>query len=142
MKNGSFASRVSDVRSMKGADNSASAGGRSQPETARAAALPKRTVRPHDPLVASVILEVHAVPNAKVSQVAGLHGTAVRIRLAAPPADGRANAELLSFLATQLGLPNRNVTLAGGASSRAKRVAIQGLPIEEIRSRLGLAPAG
>lgn len=69
-------------------------------------------------------LLVQVVPNAGRTAVAGLHDGALRVRLAAPPIEGRANAELLQWLARALGLPRRAVTLAGGDLSRRKRLHV------------------
>jgi uncharacterized protein (TIGR00251 family) len=75
--------------------------------------------------VANVV--VHVVPRAKVTEVVGRHGDAVRIRLAAPPVDGAANAELVRFLADRLGVPQSAVTIVRGAAGRRKTVAILGV---------------
>jgi uncharacterized protein len=69
-------------------------------------------------------LLVQVVPNAGRTAVAGLHDGALRVRLAAPPIEGRANAELLQWLARALGLPRRAVTLVGGDLSRRKRLHV------------------
>jgi hypothetical protein len=77
----------------------------------------------------SITLEIHAQPGAKRSEVAGLHGDGtqmrLKVRLAAPPAEGRANAELRHFLADAFGVPLRNVTLARGETGRRKTVRIE-----------------
>lgn len=54
----------------------------------------------------------------------GRHGDALKIRLAAPPVEGRANEALVAFLATSFGVPQRNVTLMRGETARAKTVRI------------------
>lgn len=69
-------------------------------------------------------LLVHVVPHAGRTAVIGLHDGALRVRLAAPPIEGRANAELLQWLARALGLPRRAVTLAAGGQSRRKRLHV------------------
>ena len=74
---------------------------------------------------AALVLTIHAQPGAKRTEVAGVHGDALRIRLAAPPVDGKANAELLRFLAEAFGVPRRAVTLVRGESSRQKIVRIE-----------------
>ena len=51
-----------------------------------------------------VVLRLHIQPGAKKTEIAGLHGEALKIRLAAPPVDGKANACLVEFLARQLGV--------------------------------------
>jgi uncharacterized protein (TIGR00251 family) len=72
----------------------------------------------------TLVLELHVQPGASRTEVAGTHGDALKVRLAAPPVDGKANAELLRFLAEAFGVPRRDVTLLRGESSRAKVVRI------------------
>lgn len=74
----------------------------------------------------TVTLVLHIQPGAKRSEIAGLHGEALKIRLAAPPVDGKANQALLRFIAAQFGVPVRNVELLRGAQSRHKTVKIRG----------------
>ena len=69
-------------------------------------------------------LTLHVQPGASRTEVCGTHGDALKVRLAAPPVDGKANAELLRFLAEIFGVPRRNVTLLRGETSRAKVVQI------------------
>lgn len=69
---------------------------------------------------------VHAQPGAKRTQVAGLHADALKIRVAAPALEDRANAALAEFIATRLGVARRDVRLASGERSRAKRFEIRG----------------
>ena len=70
------------------------------------------------------VLEVRVGIGAKRTALAGRHDGVWRIRLAARPIDGQANAELLRFLAEALGLARSAVRLVGGASARMKRVEI------------------
>lgn len=74
----------------------------------------------------AVILVLHAQPGAKRTEVAGLHGDALKIRLAAPPIEGRANEALLRFIAEHFKVPLRNVELKQGGQSRHKRIAVSG----------------
>ncbi len=83
-----------------------------------------------------VLLKLHIQPGAKQTEVAGLHGEALKIRLAAPPVDGRANDCLIAFLADRLAVAKRRVELVGGASSREKRVRISGIDAATARARL------
>lgn len=69
---------------------------------------------------------MHVQPRAKRTEVAGRHGDALKIRLAAAPEDGAANDELVRFVAEQLGLPRRAVSLASGHTSRRKLLVIEG----------------
>ena len=86
----------------------------------------------------AVVMSLHIQPGARKTEVVGLHGAALKIRLAAPPADGKANACLLDFLAAHLGVAKRQVELVSGASARAKRVRIQGLDEAAVRLRLAV----
>ncbi len=76
----------------------------------------------------AVVLLLHVVPGAKRTEVAGVHGEGsgarLRVRLAAPPVDGKANAELRRFLADAYGVPLARVSIERGESSRQKTVRI------------------
>lgn len=80
-----------------------------------------------------VTLRLHIQPGAKKTEVAGLHGEALKIRLAAPPVDGKANACLIAFLAGQLGVARAAITLVSGETSRAKRVHVSGVDPASVR---------
>ena len=72
----------------------------------------------------SLILALHVQPGAARTEVAGRYGERLKVRLAAPPVDGKANAELIRFLAVAFGVPTRDVMLVRGASSRDKVLRI------------------
>lgn len=74
-----------------------------------------------------MILEVHVQPGAKRSEFAGHHGGRVKIRLAAPALENRANEALVAFLAEHYGVAKRSVRIEAGLKSRDKRVVIEGL---------------
>jgi uncharacterized protein (TIGR00251 family) len=74
---------------------------------------------------ASLSLFVHAQPGAKRTEVAGLHGDALKIRVAAPALEDRANDALIGFIAKKLGVAERDVRLVSGAKSREKRFEIR-----------------
>ena len=76
-------------------------------------------------LTATLLL--HVVPRARVTALAGRHGDALKIRLAAPPVDGAANDELIRFLAERLAVPRTAVTIAAGHTSRRKTVTVTGI---------------
>lgn len=84
-----------------------------------------------------ITLRLHIQPGAKKTEVVGLHGDALKIRLAAPPVDGKANACLIAFLAEQLGVAKAAISLVSGDTSRAKRVSISG--IDGATARMALA---
>lgn len=71
-----------------------------------------------------LILHIHVQPGAKRTQVVGMHGDALKVRLAAPPVDGKANAALVSFIAELFGVPGRHVELLSGHTSRSKRLRV------------------
>lgn len=75
-------------------------------------------------------LTLHVQPGAKRSEVAGLHGEALKIRLAAPPIEGRANDALCRFIADTFDVPLKQVELKQGAQSRHKVVAVTGSQID------------
>ena len=87
-----------------------------------------------------VILNLHIQPGAKKTEVVGQHGEALKIRLAAPPVDGKANAALLAFVAQQLGVSKSAVALVSGQTSRAKRVRADGIDEAYARQRFSSAP--
>ena len=93
------------------------------------------------PLMATatgVRLRLHVQPRAVRSELAGLYGDALKVRVAAPPVDGAANEALVRFLAQQLGVARSAVRVESGAGSRTKVVAVEGITLEVARQRLGL----
>jgi uncharacterized protein (TIGR00251 family) len=91
---------------------------------------------------ASTKLELRVVPGARRPGVVGRHGTAWKIRVTAPPEDGRANQAVLGLLADTLRLPRRAVSIVAGHGSRDKIVSCEGLSAVEIDSRLATAAGG
>ncbi|MBL8454501.1 MAG: YggU family protein [Zoogloea sp.] len=87
----------------------------------------------------SVLLTLHIQPGAKKTEIVGLHGEALKIRLAAPPVDGKANAALIAYLARVCGVSRSAVALVSGESARAKRVRITGAADEALAA---LVPDG
>lgn len=85
-------------------------------------------------------VELKVIPGASRDEVVGENGGVIRVKLRAPPVDGRANEALLEFLAERLGLRSSSLRLVTGATSRRKLVAIAGLSLAEVRQRL-LSPA-
>lgn len=83
-----------------------------------------------------VVLALHIQPGAKKTEVAGPHGDALKIRLAAPPVDGKANECLLAFVAERLGVPKSRVSLVSGQTSRSKRVAVAAVAPAEVELKL------
>ena len=71
-----------------------------------------------------LLLAVHLQPKASKDEFAGLHGDRLKIRLTAPPVEGKANAHLMAFLAKAFGVPKNQVSLESGELNRQKRVRI------------------
>jgi len=84
----------------------------------------------------SCLLALKTIPNAPRNAVVGWLGDALKVKISAPDLEGRANDELCDFLAAQLSLPRRAVTVAQGGKSRQKLVHITGLTLSEVRARL------
>ena len=74
---------------------------------------------------ADLLLDCHLQPKASKDEFAGLHGERLKIRISAPPIDGRANAQLLAFIAKAFGVAKSQVSLVSGELNRQKRVRIQ-----------------
>jgi uncharacterized protein (TIGR00251 family) len=79
---------------------------------------------------------VRVRPRASRSELAGTHGDALKIRLAAPPVEGAANAELIAFLAKRLRVSKSAVQIVKGARARDKVVEIEGVSADQIRALL------
>jgi len=86
----------------------------------------------------SCTLAIKVIPNAPRSEIVGTLGNALKVKVHAPPVEGRANDALCEFLAERLDLPRRAVTVVRGETSRQKIVRIDGLNTEDVNSRLGL----
>ena len=85
----------------------------------------------------STRLNLRVSPGAPRSAVVGRHGAGWKVRVAAPPEDGKANDAVLRLLAERLDLPGRNVTLVSGPSGRDKIVELAGIDAAEAERRLG-----
>ena len=84
-------------------------------------------------------LTVKVVPGASRSEIAGWLGQSLKIRVAAPPEDGKANRAVIKLLASALGIPNHQIRLKAGGASPRKTLEINGLSHAEITERLGTA---
>ena len=92
---------------------------------------------------AGAILSVHIQPKASRTECMGIHGDAIKIRVAAPPVDGAANDELIRFLARRLSIPVTSVQITSGAGGRHKRVFVKGATAELVLTCLCLgSPKG
>ena len=86
----------------------------------------------------SCTIAIKAIPNAPRSVVCGWLGDALKVKVHAPPVEGRANEVLCEFLADELDLPRRAVTVLRGDTSRQKVLRVDGLTLTEVKAKLGV----
>lgn len=82
------------------------------------------------------VLIVHVQPKASKTEYAGLHGGALKFRVAAPPVEGAANEALCAYLAKRFGLPKKAVVVQSGHGSRRKRVLLTGVSTDRAQDVL------
>ncbi len=85
---------------------------------------------------AGAILRVHVQPHAVQTECVGIHGDALKIRVAARPFDGAANDALIRFIAARCVVPQASVVIQAGAEGRRKRVCVKGVTAETVWTRL------
>jgi uncharacterized protein (TIGR00251 family) len=83
-----------------------------------------------------ITLTLHIQPGAKKTEVAGLYGDTLKIRLAAPPVDGKANAALIEFVADRLGVAKSAVSLKSGQTSRRKVLEVLAVSADDVQRLL------
>ena len=86
----------------------------------------------------AISIGVYVQPRASKTELAGLHDGLLRIRLAAPPVDGAANAALAVFIADKLGIAKSRVQIVSGLTGRRKVVRIDGVTAEAVAAALGI----
>lgn len=91
------------------------------------------------PVTGGAILNLKVVPRASRDEIAGAAGGVLRVRLRAPPVEGRANEALVAFLAERLDLPRRTIEVLRGETARIKQVRIIGA--DPARITAALSPA-
>ena len=91
-----------------------------------------------------VLLTIHVQPNASRSNYVGLHGDALKVRIASPPVDGAANAALCRFLSEQLTVPVSHVIIRAGHGARRKRVLVKDVTTAQVLAifKLDKVPGG
>lgn len=85
----------------------------------------------------SARINVYVQPRASKTAIAGMHDGCVKIRLAAPPVDGAANAALIEFVAEQLGIAKSRVKIVAGLTSRRKTLEVEDVTVEQLSHSLG-----
>jgi uncharacterized protein len=88
------------------------------------------------PDASGTLLRLRVTPRARATRLEGLHGDAARVRVAAPPVNGKANAALLSWLAHALGVRPADLQLVRGERGRDKAVRVDGLQPATVAARL------
>lgn len=83
------------------------------------------------------LLRVRVIPRASQTKIDGLHDGALKIRLKAPPVDGKANKALITFLSKTTGYRRSDLELTHGSTGRNKTLLIHGAHADDVRSRLG-----
>ncbi len=79
-----------------------------------------------------VVVRLHVVPRSSRTELCGLHGDALKLKVQAPPVEGAANKEIQRFLAKSLKIPKKSIQLVSGATSRQKEFLIKGLKAEDL----------
>lgn len=82
----------------------------------------------------SVVLNLYVQPKASKSRLVGLHDGCLKLAVAAPPVDGKANKQVLKLLATTLGVASRDLILKSGLLSRRKQVVVKSLDADTVRT--------
>ena len=85
-----------------------------------------------------VTLAVRVTPHARKNEIVGVAGSVLKLKLAAPPVEGAANASLCAFLAEKLGVRKSAVSLIAGQTSRQKVVRVEGVTTDEVLARLAV----
>ena len=86
-----------------------------------------------------VILSVYVQPKASKTEFVGIHGDALKFRVAAPPVGGEANSALCRHVAKLFSIPQRGMSICSGQTSRKKRIELIGVTEDEVRNILGLS---
>jgi len=85
----------------------------------------------------AITLKIHLLPRASRDEIVGMHGDAVKVRVTAPPIEGKANKALKGFIAKKLQLPSSQVEIIAGQHSREKLLHITGISRAEVEKALG-----
>jgi uncharacterized protein (TIGR00251 family) len=89
-----------------------------------------------DAVPGGVRIHLHVQPGASLTEVAGLHGNRIKLRIQSPPVDGRANEAVVAWIAAKVGVPRRAVRLVRGEKSREKTVEVSGVTVEMVSGKV------
>ena len=81
----------------------------------------------------SLLLSIYVQPRSHRNTIVGLHGDAVKMRLTAPPVDGKANKAVIAFWAKSLKIPKSAITMKSGLHNRMKKILLKGVQEKQIR---------
>jgi len=81
----------------------------------------------------SILLSIYVQPKSHCNGIVGLHGEAVKLRLTAPPVDGKANKAVIAFWAKSLQIPKSSITIKSGLQSRMKKILLNGADEQQVR---------
>ena len=84
----------------------------------------------------AVRISIYVQPRASRTEVVGLHGDAIKLRVAAPPVEGEANEEVVRFIAKELGVNASHVTIVAGAAGRRKTVEVRDVELAHVKRML------
>jgi len=85
----------------------------------------------------TLLLSLYVQPRSSRNELAGLHGDALKLRLTAPPVEGRANKAVVSFLAKLLKIPKSAILIKSGLQSRSKKLVLSRVHEDDVRRLLG-----
>jgi uncharacterized protein (TIGR00251 family) len=86
---------------------------------------------------ATITLKIHLLPRASRDEICGLHGDAIKVKVTAPPIEGKANKALQRFIAEKLNLASSQVEIMAGRRSREKILRISGISRAAMEKALG-----
>jgi uncharacterized protein len=86
----------------------------------------------------TLLVRLHVQPKASKTRLVGLFDGCLKLAIKAPPVDGKANEEVISFLADFFGISGRDITLKSGALGRRKQLIVKNLAEGEVRRRVAL----
>ena len=84
-----------------------------------------------------VTIDLHVIPNARKSEIVGIHNDKLKIKISSPPVDGSANKEIVKFFSKKLKISKSNIYIISGEKSRDKRLLINDITMDKVRNSIG-----